>query len=311
VRKCVIPIAWALLRAGALSAQESPVFRTDVSLVHVDAGVVADGRIVTGLTKGDFVIKDEAEPQAIVHFAAEDEPLDLILLFDTSGSMMPAISKVAAAGREALNELRAGDRVAVSVFSFRSRIILPFTEDFAVVERTIREDVAGKRFGGGTFIQNAVDNAARQFMSQPRTQRRRAVLIITDDIGQRTRSTGPIVRDFWEADALLSELIVGKRTKAARIIAPVFAPHLAVTMVGVGGIVEKTGGDAIQAGDPGSGFRDMIHRIRSRYSLYYSQPAGKPGTTRTIHVELSADAASRYPNARVRSRTGYVVPPAK
>src|SRR5262249_2506476 len=146
----IILLTGAALCTGVLPAQTSPTFRAHVSLIHVDAGVIADGRIVAGLTKDDFVVKDEGTPQPIEHFAAEDQPLDLV---DTSGSMMPAIQKVAAAGRQALNELRPGDRVAVSVFSFRSRMILPFTEDFAEVEQAI-EDVARKRFGGGTFIQN-------------------------------------------------------------------------------------------------------------------------------------------------------------
>jgi VWFA-related protein len=298
-----------LVCASTLFAQDGAVFRAAVSLVHVDAEVLQDGRILAGLGKGDFQVKDEGAPQPVVQFSADEQPLDLILLFDISGSMMPAVARVAAAGRQALDELRAGDRVAVMVFSFRSRLVLPFTEDLALVERTIREDVAGRKFGGGTLIQNAMDNAARHFMKERRTERRRAVLIITDDRGQRTRSTSSIVRDFWEADAILSGLLVqGPMAKAARIIAPVFAPHVAAMMVGIGGVVDKTGGDAIRADDPGTGFRDMIHRIRTRYSLYYSQPRGKPGTTRTIRVELSADAASKYPGARVRARAGYIVP---
>jgi VWFA-related protein len=295
--------------ATALFAQDGAVFRTGITLVHVDAGVTQDGRIVSGLGEDDFRIKDEGVPQTIVHFTAEEQSLDLILLFDVSGSMMPAISKVAAAGRQALEELRQGDRVAVAVFSFRSRIILPFTEDFGLVERTIREEVAGRRFGGGTLIQNAIDNAARHFMKQPRNERRRAVLIITDDRGQRTRSTTSIVRDFWEADAILSGLITaGPLAKATRVMGTVLAPHVALTMVGIGGVVEKTGGDSIRVDDPGAGFAEMMHRIRSRYSLYYSQPEAKPGTTRTIRVDLSADAANKYPNARVRARAGYILP---
>ena len=74
------------------------------------------------------------------------------------------------------------------------------------------------------------------------------------------------------------------------------------------GIAEKTGGDSIAADDAGPSFRDMMHRIRSRYSLYYPLPEGKPGSTRTIHVELTGEAAKQHPKARVRARTGYMVP---
>jgi hypothetical protein len=37
-------------------------------------------------------------------------------------------------------------------------------------------------------------------------------------------------------------------------------------------------------------------------------PDGKPGKTREIKVELTREAARRFPGARVHARTGYVVP---
>jgi hypothetical protein len=51
-----------------------------------------------------------------------------------------------------------------------------------------------------------------------------------------------------------------------------------------------------------------MRRIRSRYSLYYAQPDGQSGAMRTIRVSLTGDAAKQHPKARVRARTGYVVP---
>jgi hypothetical protein len=77
---------------------------------------------------------------------------------------------------------------------------------------------------------------------------------------------------------------------------------------GMKGIAEKTGGDTIGARDVGTAFQESMHRIRSRYSLYYVQPAGKPGTRRSIKVELARAAAEQHRKARVRARTGYVVP---
>jgi hypothetical protein len=76
----------------------------------------------------------------------------------------------------------------------------------------------------------------------------------------------------------------------------------------VKGITEKTGGDFIHSEDAGTAFEDSMHRIRSRYSLYYPLPEGKAGATRTIHVELAGEAAKEHPKARVRARTGYVAP---
>ena len=96
-------VSLILLCASTLFAQDGAVFHAAVSLVHVDAEVVHDGRIIAGLGKGDFQVKDEGALQPIVQFSADEQPLDLILLFDISGSMMPAISRVAAAGKQALD----------------------------------------------------------------------------------------------------------------------------------------------------------------------------------------------------------------
>jgi len=291
-------------------AQESAVFRARISLVHIDAEVVApDGRVLTGFSRSDFRVFDEGKEQAIAEFSAEEQPLDLILLFDISGSMRSNVQAVGAAARQGFDQLRPGDRVSVMVFNTRSRVVAGFSEDREAIERTVREDVMVLSFGGGTLIQKAVDDAARRFFAEPRTQRRRAVLIVTDNIGLRSRRQESVVRDYWEADALLSGLIIRNPAFAAvHTIGTVLAPETLLMEAGMKGIAEKTGGDAIRSDDPGPAFVDMMHRIRSRYSLYYAAPAAKPGQLRTIRVELTGDAQKRFPKARVRARHGYRTP---
>jgi VWFA-related protein len=310
----MIPLLAALIAVTAAATpqqpRDTPVFSAGVSLVHVDAeALTQDGRIIGGLKKDDFRVLDEGKKQAIVHFAAEEESLDLILLFDISGSMLPKVARVAEAARRGFDQLRPGDRVSVMVFNSRSRVVCPFTEDFNKVDRTIREIVTGMRFGGGTRIQAAADDAALLLMKEPRTERRRAVLIVTDNMGMRTRSEQAVVRDFWEADAILSGLIISDR--AMTTVTWATSPAWMLLMsAGMKGIAAKTGGDAVSVDDPGPAFQQAIRRIRARYSLYYEQPQAKPGTRRTLRVELEPEADTRYPKAQVRARTGYVVPPA-
>jgi hypothetical protein len=135
------------------------------------------------------------------------------------------------------------------------------------------------------------------------------VLIVTDNVGMRTRREETVVRDFWEADALLSGLIIrGVALQTAQTVTTVVAPQTLLLRAGMKGIAEKTGGDAIRSDDPGPAFQEMMHRIRSRYSLYYAMPPGKPGAARNIHVELSDQAQQRFPKARVRARHGYRIP---
>jgi VWFA-related protein len=307
-----LKVGAALVFAALLAGQTTPTFRTEVALVHADAEVVEDGRILTGFTKDDFRILDERQPQPIVQFSGGEQPLDLILLFDISGSMRPVVSKVAAASHQALQELRAGDRVCVMVFNRKAREIAPFAGDLEAVRKAVEEQVMNLHFGGGTLIQAAVQDAALRFRREPKSESRRAVLIITDNIGIRTRSEQTVVRDFWESDALLSGLLVSSAGgQALNMASGAMNPLMFALRAGMKGIAEKTGGDTIKASDPGAAFTESMHRIRSRYSLYYAQPSdAKPATTRSIRIELTGDAAKQHPKARVRARTGYVVPKA-
>jgi VWFA-related protein len=305
----------AILCAVTLAYAQDPVtFRAGVSLVHVDAEVLAqDGRILAGFHKEDFRVFDERKEQPILQFAAEEQPLDLILLFDISGSMRGVVQEVADAARQGLHELQPGDRVCVMAFNSGSREIAPFTEDLDAVGRTIQDDVLGLNFGGGTLIQAAVSDAAMRFRREPHTERRRAVLIVTDNMGRRTRREASVVEEFWESDAILSGLIVRNPAyQAMRTVGIILGPQNLAMEAGMKGIAEKTGGDSLTANEPGAAFAEAMRRIRTRYSLYYALPEGKPGATRTIRVELTAAAAQRSPKSRVRARSGYVVPyPAK
>jgi VWFA-related protein len=291
---------------GATASTQNPTtFRGGVSLVHVDAEVVAkNGRVLTGFSKEDFRVFDEGREQPISAFSADEQPLDLILLFDISGSMRSKVKQVAAAAHQGLQQLRLGDRVSVMVFNRETRLIAPFSEDLAVVERAI-ERVLGLRFGGGTAIQEGVHDAANRFIwFDDLNGHRRAVLIVTDNVGKPTRRESSVVEDMWEADALLSGLVVSNR---AANIGPfgLLAALGARRPGGIEHIVEQTGGDTISSDDLGSTFPEMMHRIRSRYSLYYRMPEGTLGSLRTIHLDLSAGAQQRFPEARVAARKGY------
>ena len=296
------------LVAGLAMAQDG-TFKTAVSLVRVDAEVTDGTRLLTGFHRDDFRIFDNKAPQTILYFSQEETPLDLILLFDVIGSMHPKLEKLAASAHAALAQLQHGDRVAVMVFSRNSNIVEPFTDDLQAVEQTISDKVLGKA-EGGTHILRAVSDAAAYFLKEKRTERRRVVLIVTDNHGQPSGHRNTVVRDLWEADALLCGLELRSAGESAMLgvrsaTSPMAALMNAENMTSV---VEETGGDLIKGRDPGADFEEMIRRLRLRYMLVYALPKGKPGTERKLKVELSEDAKKKNPQARVRARDGYYFP---
>lgn len=140
--------------------------------------------------------------------AGEEQPLDIMLLLDTSGSMRSVAEKVGAAAHDALSTLRSADRVALIGFASDVHLITPLTSDFAEVERSIF--VLARKFSprGGTRIQDAVRYAGTRFVeSSHMEQRRRAVLVVTDDLGRPADSEKTIIEDFWETNAIILEVI--------------------------------------------------------------------------------------------------------
>jgi len=290
-------LALMLLSAVIACAQVGAVFRSGVSLVRVDAVAMdANERVVTGLTKDDFRVLDEGNPQSLVNFTFEEEPLDLILLFDTAGSMRGKLLTVVRATELGFHEMHKGDRVCVRAFGSISTEILPFTDNLQAVNEAILIQVLKLKFGGGSRLEQAADDAALRFRSELKTHRKRAVLIVTDRPGARESNDvvpsreAAVVHDLWNSDAVLSKLILDRAQNGAN------------------GIVDKTGGTTIVAGDPGEAFRDSVHYLRSGYTMYYALPSASPRAEHKLQVELTPEAATHFPNVRIRARSGYIAP---
>jgi VWFA-related protein len=301
-RRLPLPVLAPALAVATLLAAQDLVFRTGVSLVRVDAQVTGSGGGIDGLHKEDFEIHDNGQVQRILYCSQDEQPLDILLLFDNSGSMEPAIRRLAASAHTALSELRPGDRVAVANFNAEAWLIGKFNENLAEAEATVGR-VVDLHFGGGTHILSAVDQATRYFATSGDAHRRHAILIFTDDDGQPSASEKSVVNHMWANDILLCGLIIP--TPMSQRPGGASFGRGNEDMLGV---AAKTGGETVDADDPGHTFREMVRRIRRRYSIYYAMPAGKPGASRRVAVDLSAQGHNRYPDATVLARKGYVIP---
>jgi VWFA-related protein len=201
----------AVTTAGLVTAADRDpdiVFRSDVSLVRVDAQVVDRGnRAVTGLRADDFVVLEEGKPQPIRNFTRENMPVDVLLLFDVSASMRPHVERIISAAHEAFRVLGSNDRVAVMVFDRSTRLRLPFRTSRQDVEHELDSLLRQETFDGGTDITRALVDAARYIGREGRKDARRAIVILTDDQTERERDEARVSRALVSADAVLSALI--------------------------------------------------------------------------------------------------------
>ncbi len=336
------PLVLAFIAVGLLSAADGDVvFRSDVSLVRVDAQVLGrDSRTITGLRPQDFVLLDNGRPQQISNFAREEMPVDVVLLLDVSGSMRSHVERISSASRQALRVLGKDDRVAIMVFDRSTRLRLPFRGSRDDVEREFERLLNQETFDGGTDITRGLVDAAAYIGREGRRDARRAIVILTDDQTERERDEERVSRALAKADAVLMALIApdamryrsrypgagggnypgggwpgsgdplggiifGRRGGSRR--GPVMmGSH--TKSAGTAEIARESGGDSMPV-DDADALETTLSRIRERYALHFHLPEGvKPGEEQIIDVQLADAARARYPNAQVRFRRVYLAP---
>ncbi len=286
-------------------SDQPAVFKTGVSDVRVDVQVTEGDKLVRDLNQGDFAITDEGKLQSIVSFAHGDEPVNLVLLMDVSGSMQKYIDQISAEAREALDHLRPGDRVALMVFAKTTAVAQDFSDNLAETARNIGGAVSNWDVGSSTMINSAVVDAAHYMEKNAGPGGRRAILILTDNLSTSYRLTdGQVIRELDRADTVCNAIITGRAIRP-RALEPGTPSNPDYTPANVYDLAERTGGEWVKAENAGDSFKDMIERIRSRYMLAYHAPDAQPGTFRHITVTLEDAVRKKYPGAELHTRSGY------
>jgi VWFA-related protein len=340
--------ALALIAAGLLAAEErAVVFRSEVALMRIDVQVLdRSNHPVLGLKEADFLLYEQGQPRKVTAVEADDMPVDVVLLLDVSGSMRRNIQLVADASQGALGALAERDRVAVMVFDRATRVRLPFSSDKVQVRRGLQAVIDQETFDGGTDIPRAISDASLYITRNARKEARRAIVIVTDDQNERAADRARMSRSLLNADAVLSVLLApdamrgmggnhpGGGTRLPRRRGStwpgggwpggggawppvIIGPGGGQGPVVIGGrtqpagtpeLARETGGDSMPVDDAGA-LADTLERIRQRYALHFQLPPGaKAGEERRIEIQLSANAARRYPGAELRYRKAYLSP---
>ena len=282
-----------------------PVFKTGASDVRLDVQVTQGKDIVKDLGKDDFVVADEGQPQNVVSFSHGDEPLNLILLLDISGSMQKYIDQISDTAREALAHLRPADRVAIMVFAKSSAVHQDFSDNLAETARQISQAVHDHDVGNTTQINSAVVDAAHYMQAHAGPDGRRAILILTDNLSMSFQLTdGQVIRELNKAETVFNAIVTGHAIRP-KPPTPSMYPNPDFTPSNVMHLTEETGGEWVKAENAGRSFNEIIERIRNRYMLAYHEPPASPGAFRHVNVSLTEAARRKYPQAELRARNGY------
>jgi VWFA-related protein len=161
-----------LLAAPIIAAQ----LKVDVALVNVVATVTDEsGRYVSDLNQDDFVVEEDGQPQTIAHFnQANDLPVSMGIVLDTSGSMERKIGTATSAVERFIRSIHEEDDIFLMTFSNRPELQQDFTDDRDKLARALRRVTVG----GGTALYDALELSLRKIKKG--IQDKKAILLLTD-----------------------------------------------------------------------------------------------------------------------------------
>ena len=147
----------ALAATSATSSAQAPqsgaTFHTETAIVSLNVTVRDQAnRPVGDLNPQDFVVFEDGRPQKIAMISAERIPLSLSLLLDSSASMDRQLALAQAAVIGFVQHLQPHDFASIIDFDSQVRILQPFTNDQALLERAVERASAS----GATALFNAL-----------------------------------------------------------------------------------------------------------------------------------------------------------
>jgi VWFA-related protein len=310
-----------LLSAAPLAVaqinQEPPTGTTlkiSTEVVNVYAVVrQKSGRLIPNLTKDDFTLVEDQQPQVITYFSREaDTPLTLGILVDTSPSQGRVLDVEKSEAEAFLEQtLRPKDLAFVMHFDVEVELLQDFTADLHLLDKAIDEteiNGGGVRTtgtfpsgdaGGATHLYDAVYLSARDLLKNE--VGRKVIIMLTDgeDQGSKVKIDAAL-QAAQKADVIIYSIDIRDRS---------FYSHAGLGYGGEGvlkRLSEETGGRVIQANnqrDTSEAFQQIARELRTQYLLGYTPTNNKhDGTFRKIEVKVNVG------NAKVDARRGYYAP---
>ncbi|MGH9679758.1 MAG: VWA domain-containing protein, partial [Candidatus Acidiferrales bacterium] len=261
-----------LIEPARAQDTDSGAIRVNVNLVLLDATVkTKSGQILSGLKKEDFEVREDGVAKKIDLFSQDAMPINLALVLDLSDSIGPFLGPLRDAAATTLAALKPEDEVALFTFSTEAELSVRLTHD----KNEIAEQIGKLKAGGATNINDGIF-VASEYLLKNAPKGRRVIILISDDVGTDAggQGTNDIVTETIAADASVYNLkIPGYNPPITQYVS-----SMTPGLVNIRKVADATGGeifDVKQVANLDAVFRELIGRIKTRYTLgYYTRASG-------------------------------------
>lgn len=294
-------VSVALLLSALLSGQpqQSPddfLLRADSQLVVVNVGVQdAHGTNIHGLSAEAFQVFEDGHHQAIKQFAAEDRPVTVGIVLDTSGSMRTKQAEAITAALAFVDSSNPDDETFVVDFNDSAALGLPPDAAFSQNPKQLRTALYARRPEGRTALYDALTLAANHLAKGKWESK--ALLLISDGGDNNSMHT--------LQEAVRAVELSGAAVYCVALYDPEEPEHNLGTLHRLS---QLTGGEAFVPevlSDIGPLCLRIAKDIRASYTLAYTPPdPDRYAIPRKIKVVASSPATGKL---RVRARASYIL----
>ena len=293
--------------------QDPATFSTGVKVVNLFANVRdKKGAIVRNLTKDDFLLDEEGQPQTIGYFSQEsDLPLTLGLMVDTSGSQRNLIEEERAASFRFFEQVLRPEKDLAFVihFDFEVELLQDITSSRRLLNQAL-EDLSGpsqlrqrqqgggqgryptgggypgggqppRQRGGGTLLYDSVLLASDEMMRKQ--SGRKALVLLTDGVDQGSKvSLATAVEAAQRADTLVYAVLFEDPNA-----------YGAGPMGGIGGMGRRGGGRRVPMQAPHANGKKVLEQMASETGGRFFE-VSKKHPLEQIYAEIDEDLRHQY-----------------
>ena len=303
--------------------QDVDVIRTETNLTNLlFTATDRNNRYITTLQQSDIRVLEDGSPQTIFTFQREtDRPLAIAFVVDVSISEERTLPDEKAAARTFIEKVIRSDRDQAAIVPFEgyAHIEQGLTRDMISIYRALDQvEVAYPTYTGAappigatlsgpgtlgppkegtTAIWESITIACRNVLARSYTQRRRAIILLTD--GQDTSSRVPrstAIDQAIQAETVIYAIGIGDKR------------YDGINKKALDDITEKTGGRAFypkKSTDLDAAFQEIEQELRSQYLIAYSSTNKEPdGKFRSMKIEVTNPALVKD-KLSLRYRPGY------
>ncbi len=269
-------------------------------MMRVNASVTdRNGRAIGDLKSSDFTLLENGAERTVMSVAPANEPFNLVLLLDVSGSVEERLDFIRKAARDFLKTASPQDRI--SIVSFRDDIQV--ISDFSTDRRLLAKKLDDIDAGGATALYDALAYVLSTTL-KPLRGDRTAIVILSDgddnksfvplpSLLQATSESGALIYPLYVPSGLIPESSVARPEGTAD---PLRSRYLTLTTR-----AEEDGRKLANASggvyypihrleDLQRAYDDVVAQLRTAYTITYA--SNSEPSHRSVKVRAHRDGSS-------------------